>query len=112
MRPLKTQKLEQIVWDSNLAAADVPYYSLSVAAADPQDRRILIGEDTTGSEELVLRVLDMDSGDFYLIGLRARPQAQFGMLPGKVFFTPCWMKTGAPIKYAVMYWARMQIRMP
>ena len=62
--PADTPDKGEIVWDSNLAAAHVPYYTLSVATANPQDQLMILGEDTTGSEELVLRVLNMETGTF------------------------------------------------
>lgn len=62
--PADDPEAGQIVWDSNKAAEGAPYYSLGVAAADPQDQRMIIGEDTSGSEQYDLRVLDMATGEF------------------------------------------------
>ena len=62
--PVDDLAAAQVVWDSNEAAKDSPYYALGAAAADPQDRLMIVGEDKTGSEQYDLRVLDMDSGRF------------------------------------------------
>ena len=53
-----------VVWDENKAAQDHPYYRLGVAGPDPKDQFMILGEDTRGSEQYDLRVLDMRSGDF------------------------------------------------
>ena len=57
--PVADSAAAEVVWDQNRAAAGQPYYALGVAAADPQDQLIILGEDTSGSEQYDLRVYDM-----------------------------------------------------
>ena len=62
--PADNLSADEIIWDSNLAALDAPYYALGVVAADPHDRLLILGEDTSGSEQYDLRILDMATGQF------------------------------------------------
>ena len=62
--PFDTPEAGAVVWDANKAVEGASYYRLGVAVADPQDFRMIIGEDTTGSEQYDLRILDLESGEF------------------------------------------------
>lgn len=53
---------EQVLLDQNARAIGQGYYRAAGLSVSPDQRRLAWGEDTSGSEEFVIRVLDLETG--------------------------------------------------